>query len=398
MTLRNDFSHRSRTAHDLDHRYVVQNVGRYELVAERGRGCYLFDADGNRYLDAITGIGVNALGHSHPRIVAAITRQAARCIHTSNLLHHGYRGALAKRLCGISGLDRAVFANSGTEAMETALKAVRAFSRAANPGKIRIVALQNSFRGRTTGALAVTGQPALWENREPPRQVTFVTPNNPGALDAAITEDTAAVVMEPVMGEAGIYPLDDAYLQRTRELTARFGALLVFDETQCGLGRTGKHFAYQWANVQPDILVTAKPLAAGLPLAAVMFTEPVAQCFARQSHGSTFAGGPLACRVALEFLSILDDLLPHIREISEYLRLRLQWLQRRHGAIAAIRCKGLMFGVQLSIPGHSIARAAMRRGLLLQCIHETVLRLLPPFILTREQAEEMVGLLDEVLM
>ncbi|MCZ7383908.1 MAG: aminotransferase class III-fold pyridoxal phosphate-dependent enzyme, partial [Candidatus Methanoperedens sp.] len=299
--------------------------------------------------------------------------------------------------CAISGMDRAFFSNSGTEAMEAALKAVRAYGRARG-GKVRVVALLNSFHGRTFGALAVTGQPKLREAFEPfGGEVTFVEPNDDAALGRAVGEDTAAVVLEPVLGEGGIYPLDVRFLQRARELTTDSGALLVADETQCGLGRTGKHFAFQWAEIRPDVVVTAKPLAAGLPIGATLFTESAARHLPLHAHGSTFGGGPLACRVALEFLSLVDDLLPHIREIGAELRRGLDELQRRHPAITEIRSKGMMFGIQLSRPGQSIVLAALQRGLLLNCTHDTVIRLLPPFILTSAQAQEAVRILDEVL-
>jgi acetylornithine/succinyldiaminopimelate/putrescine aminotransferase len=304
---------------------------------------------------------------------------------------------LAERLCAISGLDRVFLSNSGTEAMEAALKAARAYGRA-HGGRLRIVALHNSFHGRTLGSLAVTGQPALREPFAPLAfDVTFVQPNDMDGLSAAIADDTAAVVLEPVLGEGGIYPLEVEFLQRARALATEAGALLIADETQCGLGRTGKHFAFQWAEILPDIVVTAKPLAAGLPLGATLFTENTASSLPLHAHGSTFGGGPLACRVALEFLSIVDELLPHIREIAAELTGHLECLKRRHPFITEIRAKGMMFGIQLSSPGHAVVRAALERGLLINCTHETVLRLLPPYILTSEQAMDLVRILDEAL-
>jgi acetylornithine/N-succinyldiaminopimelate aminotransferase len=380
-----------------ENEFLLQNYERLPLVADRGEGCYLIDADGNRYLDAIAGIGVNTLGYSHPRIVSVLIEQAQRCVHTSNLVSNRYQGMLAEKLCAIAGMDRAFFSNSGTEAMEAALKAIRARGHERG-GKLRLVALQNSFHGRTFGSLAVTGQAKLRQAFEPfGAEVTFVEPNDGQALDAALGQETAAVVLEPVLGEGGIYPLNAGFLQRARELTKRSGALLVVDETQCGLGRTGKHFAFQWAQILPDIVVTAKPLAAGLPIGATLFTEDAARYLPLHAHGSTFGGGPLACRVALEFLSIVDDLLPHIRQIGEELRCGLEGLKRRHPVITEIRSSGMMFGIQLSRPAQPIVLEALRRGLLLNCTQETVLRLLPPYILTSEQAGEVVRILDDVL-
>ncbi len=344
-------------------RCLVPVYDRIPLVVESGEGCYVFDASGKRYLDAITGVGVNALGHAHPRILAAIADQCRRCIHTSNLVHHPYQGRLAERLCAMSGMDRAFFSNSGAEAMEAALKAIWGHGRTTNPNKTRLVALHNSFHGRTLGSLAVT----------------------------------AGVIVEPVLGEGRLIPLQDKFLQLAREVSAQAGALLVADEIQCGLGRTGCYFAYQWAGIRPDIVVIAKPLAGGLPMGATLFTHRAASTLTCGMHGSTFGGGPLACRVALEFLDVLDDLLPQIQDIGQYLFHALCGLRDKHACIEDVRGKGLMTGIQLSIPGRPVVEAALERGLLLNCTHGTVLRLLPPYILSRQQADEMVHILDRSL-
>jgi acetylornithine/N-succinyldiaminopimelate aminotransferase len=324
-------------------------------------------------------------------------KQAQRCIHTSNLVSHPYQEMLAERLCRMSGLRRAFFSNSGTEAMEAALKAVRARAEPAKSRKSRLVALHGGFHGRTMGSLSVTGQPELRQRFAfSGAEVTFVEPNDQAGLQAAIAEDTAAVVLEPVLGEGGIYPLDAGFLQMARQLTQTVGALLIADEVQCGLGRTGKYFAYQWAAVQPDIVVTAKPLAAGLPLGATLFTEDAAQWLPPHSHGTTFGGGPLACCVALEFLDMLDEVLPHICEISNRFRMRLETLKQRHPIIREIRSKGLMFGIQLSRPGRGLVEAALARGLLVNDTQQTVLRLLPPYIVGEPEMDQAVRILDEV--
>jgi predicted acetylornithine/succinylornithine family transaminase len=379
-------------------RCLLQNYSRYPLVVESASGCYVFDLDGKRYLDMISGIGVNALGHGHPRIAAALAEQAARCLHTSNLVYHRYQGALAERLCAMSGLDRVFFSNSGGEAMECALKAVRAHGRGLSERKIRLVALESSFHGRSFGALAVTGHPEYRRPFEPLYpEVTFVQPNDEDGLAAAVSEDTAGIILEPVMGEAGVYPLDDGFLRRARELADRHNALLVADEVQCGLGRTGRPFAFQWSGIRPDLVVAAKPLAAGLPLGATLFTEKAALSLPAGAHGTTCGGGPLACRVALEFLAVMEELLPHIREVGGVLREGLESLAGRHRVITGVRSKGLMFGLQLSVPGRPILLRALELGLWLNCTHETVLRMLPPYILTREQAGEAVEILDRAL-
>ena len=374
---------------------LLNTYSRFPLNVESGDGCYVTDTQGKRYLDMITGIGVNAFGYSHPRITAALIGQAQRCVHTSNLVSNSYQQPLADRLCEISGLDRVFFSNSGTEAMEAAIKAVRARS---TPNKSRLVALRGSFHGRTLGSLSITGQPELRQRFTlGGPEITFIEPNNLPELQAAISDDTAALVLEPVLGEGGIYPLDTAYLRKARELTTNADAYLIADEVQCGLGRTAKYFAYQWAGILPDIAITAKPLAAGLPLGATMFTEDAAQWLPPHSHGSTFGGGPLACRVALEFLDLLEETLPTLCDLSNRFRTRLETLKQRHLIVKEIRSKGMMFGIQLYGPGRSIVEAALSRGLLVNCTQDTVLRLLPPYITRDREIKETVRILDEVL-
>jgi acetylornithine/N-succinyldiaminopimelate aminotransferase len=376
--------------------YLLQNYTRYPLDVESGDGCYVVDQAGNRYLDMITGIGVNAFGYGHPRIVAALVEQAQRCIHTSNLVSHSNQHRLAERLCQLSGLDRAFFSNSGTEAMEAAIKAVRARSL---PGKSKLVALHGSFHGRTLGSLAITGQPDLRQRFTfSGVEITFIEPNNLTELQAAMTDGVAAIILEPVLGEGGIYPLDAAYLRKARELATRSDAYLIADEVQCGLGRTAKYFAYQWASIRPDIVVTAKPLAAGLPLGATLFTEDAAQWLPPHSHGSTFGGGPLACRVALEFLDLLEETLPKLCELSNRFRSRLDSLKRRHPVIGEIRSKGMMFGIQLSQPGYPFVEAALKKGLLINCTQGNVLRLLPPYIIGEPEMDLTIRVLDQVIV
>jgi predicted acetylornithine/succinylornithine family transaminase len=374
--------------------FLLRNYDRYPLTMESGAGCYLFDTRGKRYLDMVTGIGVNAFGHCHPRLTAALVDQAQRAVHSSNLVSNQYQGLLAERLCRLSGLDRAFFCNSGTEAMEAALKAVRARSR---PGKEKLVALHGSFHGRTMASLSVTGQPGLRQRFVyPGAEVAFIHPNDSDALRAAISPDTAAVILEPVLGEGGIYPLESEFLQLARSLASDADAYLIADEVQCGLGRTGKYFAYQWAGIQPDIAIVAKPLAGGLPLGAALFTEDAAQWLPPHSHGTTFGGGPLACRVAFEVLDLVHETLPSIACKADEFLARLDWLKRRHPAIREVRSKGLMFGLQLDRPGISYVHSALERGLLINCTQGTVLRFLPPYILGPRQMDECLSVLDGV--
>lgn len=384
---------------DLEREFLVQNYARYPLVLERGEGCYVYDVDGNRYLDFIAGIGVNALGHAHPRIVNVIREQAGLLIHSSNLYYHRYQGLLAKRLAEISGLQRSFFSNSGTEAMEGALKMVRAHGNKISPEKIELVSLDNSFHGRTLGALSITGQPKYRHDFEPlVPGVKFVPQNNIAALDQACSERTAGIVIEWIQGEGGIFPISEEYGRKARELADRYNALLVFDEIQCGVGRPGTWFGYQLVDpvVLPDIMVAAKPLACGLPLGVIVANDKAASAIGAGMHGSTFGGSALACRVALEFFDILDGLLPSIRQVGDYFRARLEELAERYAFIREVRARGLMVGVDMSVPGKQMVADAQARGLLINCTHDTVLRFLPPYIIAEKEVDEAVRTLNGI--
>jgi acetylornithine/N-succinyldiaminopimelate aminotransferase len=385
---------------DLERDYLLQNYARYPLVITRGKGCHVYDPEGRRYLDFITGIGVNALGHAHPRIVKAIRQQAALLIHSSNLYYHPYQGQLAKRLAQMSGLQRAFFANTGTEAIEGALKMARAHGHAIHPEKYEIISLENSFHGRTLGALSITGQPKYRADFEPLLPgARFVPINDRAALEAAVSERTAGIVLELIQGEGGIYPLTHEFAAKARELADRHNALLVADETQCGVGRPGTYFAYQRSQpvILPDVMVAAKPVACGIPLGFIMANEKAAAAIKPGMHGSTFGGGTLACRVALEFLDILDELLPSIQRVGGYFHLKLQDMAAKHAAIKEVRGFGLMLGVELTIPGKQIVLDAIAQGLLINCTHDTVLRFLPPYIATEKEVDQAVKILSKVL-
>jgi acetylornithine/N-succinyldiaminopimelate aminotransferase len=385
---------------DLEREHLLQNYARYPVVLERGKGCYVFDTKGRRYLDLITGIGVNALGHAHPRIVKVIREQAGRMIHSSNLYYHPFQGRLAERLARMSGLDRAFFANSGTEAVEGALKIARAWGRSIHPEKYEIVSLDNSFHGRTLGALSITGQPKYRADFEPLLPgAKFVPINDIAALEAAVNERTAGIFLEMIQGEGGIYPATHEYLLKARGLADRHSALLVADETQCGVGRPGVYFAYQSfvPVVLPDVMCAAKPVACGIPLGFVMANEKAAAVIKSGMHGSTFGGGPLACRVALEFLDILDELLPSIQRVGAYFKSKLEELARKHGCVKEVRGFGLMLGMELTIPGKQIVLDAIEAGLMINCTHETILRFLPAYIITEAEVDRGVKILDKLL-
>ena len=384
----------------LESEYLLQNYARYPLLLERGKGCYVYDADGKRYLDFIAGIGVNALGHAHPRLVKTIRAQAGLILHTSNLYYHEYQGPLAERLAKVSGLQRTFFCNSGTEAMEGALKMARSHGRKVSGDKYEVVSLHNSFHGRSLGALSITGQEKYRRDFEPLLPgAKFVPANDIAALEQAVSERTAGIVIEWIQGEGGIFPMTTEYARKARELADRYDALLIFDEIQCGVGRVGKYFAYQLADpvVLPDIMVAAKPLACGIPLGVIVANERAAKAIGSGMHGSTFGGGPLACRVAIEFLDILEGLLPHIQQAGEYFRQKLEALRGKFGFVKEIRGEGLMVGMDLAIPGKQIVLDAMQNGLLLNCTHDTVLRFLPPYIVTENEIDRAVSILQKAL-
>src|ERR1039457_3983677 len=385
---------------DLERQYLLQNYTRDPLVIARGKGCYVYDTAGRRYLDFLSGIGVNALGHGHPRIVKVIREQAGLTIHCSNLYYNQYQGPLAKRLAEISGLQRTFFANSGAEAMEGALKMARAHGHAIHPEKFEIISLENSFHGRTLGALSITGQAKYRADFEPLLPgVRFVPPNDIAALEAAFNERTAGMVLEMIQGEGGIYPLTHEFVVKARELADRYNALLVADEIQCGVGRTGTYFAYQRSPpvFLPDVMAGAKPLACGIPVGVIVANERAAAAIKPGMHGSTFGGGALACRVALEFLGILDELLPSIQRVGGYFHVVLNELARKHGFVKEVRGFGLMLGMELTIPGKQIVLDAMAEGLLINCTHDTVLRFLPPYTVTEKEVDQAVKMLAKIL-
>ena len=393
----------------MEAKLLLPTYEREPILFVRGRGVYLWDSEGKRYLDFLSGIGVNALGHNHPAIQATIKRQAGRLIHISNLFFHEYQAELARLLTEISGLDRAFFCNSGTEAWEGALKLARAFAQAnnnfakANNGskpKTRILAMDNSFHGRTFGALATTGQPKYRAPFVPLLPgVDFVKFNDVEDLKRKFDSSVCAVCIETIQGEGGICPVNPEFLELASRLTKESGALLVLDEIQCGLGRTGRHFAYQHYGVLPDVVTVAKPLACGLPLGAILTTERVASCFHPGMHGTTFGGGPLACAVAIEFLREEKKLLKHVRIVGEYFQAALRELDKKHKSIQEVRGAGLMLAVELDSAelAKAVAKQLLQKGIIINRTHETVLRFLPPYIIQKKHVDQMIQALDAAL-
>ncbi len=379
---------------------------RVPVVFARGRGVYLFDSEGRRYLDFLSGIGVNALGHGHPAIRRAIAGQAGKLVHLSNLFYHPLQAALAARLTAISGLERAFFSNSGTEAWEGALKLARIYARMTarkrRQPRWRILALEGSFHGRTLGSLATTGQAKYRDPFSPlVPGVEFVRFNDVADLKAKFNGSVCAVGLETIQGESGIRPLSREFLTTARALTRKHNALLLLDEIQCGLGRTGRYFAYQRFGIRPDVVTVAKPLAGGLPLGALLTTGRVAKAIHPGMHGTTFGGGPLACAAAIAFLDTLkrERLLSHVRRVGGHLASRLAQLQKKHGAIREVRCIGLMAGIELD--SASLAKQAvtemLKRRIVINRTQDTVLRLLPPYIATPRHVDLVVDALDAVL-
>ena len=324
-----------------ERQYLLQTYSRYPLLLHRGKGVFLFDIEGRKYLDFVSGIGVNALGHAHPRILKAIRDQAAKLIHVSNLYYHEYQGPLAEKLCKLSGLNRAFFSNSGTEAIEGSIKLARlAGHRAGGDAKSKLVALEGSYHGRTFGALSLTGQDKHRKGFEPLLEdVTFVKQNDIEGLRAAVNDNTCAIVLEPIFGEGGIFECSVEFLRESRALADQHRAALIFDEIQCGLGRTGTLFAFQSFQVTPDMVAIAKPIAAGLPLGAFLAKEEFATAISPGQHGTTFGGGPLACRIALEFLSIVEDekLLENVNRVGAYLHQKLEELVSKLSVATSVR-------------------------------------------------------------
>ena len=382
---------------ELEQKYLLNTYARYPVAFVRGKGVYLCDVGGKRYLDFLSGLAVNSLGHAHPRIVKVMREQSAKVIHLSNLYYNEYQGLLAEKLCQKSGLDRAFFTNSGTEAIEGALKLVRASGHAtAGPRKTTLIALENSFHGRTMGALALTAQPKYRQGFDPMLEgVRFVPRNDAGALRACMDDSVCGIVLEPIQGEGGIYSLSPEFLQACRQLADQHHAALVFDEIQCGMGRTGRLFAFEHFGVVPDVVCIAKPMAAGFPMGAILAKEWVAQHITPGRHGTTFGGGPLACRLALEYLAILEDenLLERVQRVGAYLNGKLQELVAKFSIATEVRGVGMIQALQLTVPGKPVLEGAMADGLLINITQDTVVRLLPPFLLEEKHVDTGVRIL-----
>ncbi len=385
---------------------LLETYERYPLLFTGGEDVHLIDENGERYLDLLSGIGVNALGYAHPAIEKAIVEQSRKLLHISNLYLHEGQAAVALRLTKMTGLDRVFFCNSGAEANEAALKLARAYaklrrSEGADLGT-KFLALENSFHGRTMGSVAVTWKDKYREPFDPVMpDVEFVRFNDVEDLKAKFSSKVCGVLVEAVQGEGGVRPISHEFMQAARKLTRSTGALLIADEIQSGMGRTGRWCAYQHYGIQPDVTTLAKPLAGGIPMGVMLCSEEASRAIHAGMHGTTFGGGPLACAVALAVMETIEreHLLDHVTDIGTYFRERLEWLENRHPAAVEVRGLGLMLAIELDsadLAKHALGEM-MKRHILINRTSETVLRFLPPYILQKEHVDRAIEALDEIL-
>ncbi|MBQ7198557.1 MAG: acetylornithine transaminase [Selenomonadaceae bacterium] len=390
---------------DRDDKNYLPVFNRYKIVLDHGDGAYVYDINGKKYVDFLAGIAVNVLGHAYPPLVDVVSKQAAKLIHVSNLYYTEPQANAAAKLVELSGLDRAFFANSGAEANEGAIKIARKFAHSIDAEKSQIITAWDSFHGRTLATLTATGQPKYHKGFEPlPAAFDYVKYNDIADLESKISDKTCAVMLETIQGEGGVYPPKDDYLKKVRELCDKHGALLILDEIQCGMGRSGKFFAYEKYGIKPDIVTLAKGLAGGVPIGAFIVTEKVAQAFHAGDHGTTFGGNPLACAAANVVLDTIpnEKFLAHVDEVGKYFKGKLIDLQKKYSdQISEVRGEGLILGLQLSnskLKGVEIVNECMKRGAIINCTAGTVLRFVPPLIVTPAQIDEVINILDDVFI
>ena len=386
---------------EQDHKYYMPVFSRYPLVITHGEGPYVYDNEGKKYIDFLAGIAVNVLGHNHPALVNAICEQAHKVIHCSNLYYTEVQAELVTMLAKLSGFDKIFLANSGAEANEGALKLARKYGKTFSADKVEIIAADHSFHGRTLATLTATGQPKYQKGYEPlPQGFLHVPFNDLAALEAKMSEKTCAVLLETIQGEGGIHMPREGYFAGVRKLCDKYHALLVLDEIQCGMGRTGSMFAYQLFDVKPDIATVAKGLAGGVPIGAFMATDKVAKVFTAGDHGSTFGGNPLASAAGVAVLKTIasEHLLANVTTVGQYLFDKLVGLKAKYPKlITEVRGKGLILGAQLTQPGRSIVEACLTKGVIINCTAGDVLRFVPPLNITTAHVDEVVTVLDEVL-
>jgi len=381
-------------------KYYLPVFGRNQIVLDHGKGCKLYDMDGNEYLDFLAGIAVNALGHAHPVLVDAICQQAGKLIHCSNLYYTKVQADLVKTLAEISGFARTFLCNSGAEANEGALKLARKYGNKKAAGKHRIISAVHSFHGRTLTTLTATGQPKYQKGYEPlPAGFDYVEYGDIEAIQAVMGDDVCGVILEPIQGEGGIHVPSDEYLKQVRALCDKYDALLIFDEIQTGLCRSGKWFAWEYSGVKPDVLTLAKALGGGFPVAAFLTTERLEHVFAAGDHGSTFGGNPLACAAANAALKVMldENLASKAAETGAYFKVQLEALQKKFpDKIVEVRGRGLLLGMELSKPGKPIVDACLEKGMIINCTAGNVIRLVPPLIITKAEIDALMTVFAEV--
>jgi acetylornithine/N-succinyldiaminopimelate aminotransferase len=384
----------------LSDRYIMPTYNRFPIVFSRGLGVHLWDNDGKSYIDLVGGIAVCALGHSHPRVAEALKRQADRLIHTSNLYYIENQIMLARLLIENSCMDKAFFCNSGAEANEGAIKIARKYASEKMNGRYELITMKESFHGRTLATLTATGQDRIKTGFAPlPTGFSYVPYNDLPALEAAITERTCAVMVEPIQGEGGVIIPDPSYLQGIRKICDDRGLLMLVDEVQTGIGRTGTLFACEQSEVVPDVITLAKALGNGVPIGAVLASERVAAAFSPGSHGSTFGGNPLATAAGIAVLeTILEEgVLDNCRSVGEYFLGRLGELKEKNKRIRDVRGRGMILACELAVPGAEFVLKCMEKGLLINCTSGNVLRFVPPLIITRTDVDAAVEILGDVL-
>ncbi|MDK2741978.1 MAG: acetylornithine transaminase [Nitrospira sp.] len=378
-------------------KYLMQTYGRQPVSIVRGRGAKVYDLEGREYLDFVGGIAVNILGHGHPDLVKTIQRQAAQLIHTSNLYYTEPQVKLARLLVDHSFADRVFFCNSGAEANEAAIKLARRYGHERHgAARFEVITMKNSFHGRTLGMITATGQEKVQKGFEPLMPGFAYAPfNDFSAIESMVTERTAAIMLEPIQAEGGVHVANQDYLKSLRELCTQQDILLIFDEIQTGMGRTGTFFAYEQFGVQPDIMTLAKGLAGGVPIGACLAKESVAAAFTPGSHASTFGGNPLACAAALTVCQVLLEgrVLDQAKRMGEYLAKGLADCKDRHRIVQDVRGLGLLQGMELEIDARTIVADALARGVLINAVNERVLRFVPPLIITQNEIDKLIELL-----
>ena len=391
----------SQQIFEKDKQGYLPVFNRYQIVLDHGEGVYLYDNEGKQYIDFLGGIAVNVLGHNYGPLVKAVSQQAGKLIHCSNLYYTQAQADAAEKLVKLSGLGKAFFCNSGAEANEGAIKIARKYAHNISPDKSQIITAWESFHGRTIATLTATGQPKYQEGFGPlPEGFDYVHYNDIDELEKLMSEKTCAVMLETIQGEGGVYPPKGDYLKQVRALCDKYNALLILDEIQAGIGRSGKFFAYDKYGVKPDIVTLAKGLAGGVPIGAFIVTDEVSKAFHAGDHGTTFGGNPLACAAANVVLDTVPkaDFLSNVEEVGSYFRDKLLKLQEKYPAlISEVRGEGLILGAELTRPGRDIVNECLAKGAIINCTSGNVLRFIPPLIITKEQVNQVMEILDETL-